>query len=151
MSIHRSHSRLQHVAGPSRCLNVPSILAVISMPSPFPEGMATGRPASSAQADSASSGFSLRYPPDLEYQAGKITSVTSRGASIVPRPMPDFLVNTDRVQTIAIHGKGDRPVTKLPKTNLEKVEHPPGMTYIETYEWDLARWIKDGYQAFKTQ
>ena len=127
------------------------------MPSPiFGKGEATGSggPASSAQAASAAAGsaqadstqsirgsggvVSLRFPPDVEYTTWNTTTVASRGASCVPRPMPAFVENRDNVQYMTILGTGKRPVTKLPKSNLEKVEHPPGMSYDETYLWELA-------------
>ena len=116
------------------------------MPSPIllkgnVEATGSGGPASSAQADSASAGsvqagstqilrdsggvFSLRYS-DVEYTTGNTTTVDSRGASIEPRPMPEFDVNLEKVQHVNIQGIGVRPFVKLPKTNLEKVEPPPG-------------------------
>ena len=114
----------------------------------------SGRSASSAQADSAAagfaqadisqsirvsgSGFSLRFAPDVEYTTGNTTTVSSRGASGVPRPMPVFVVNNDNVQYMTTEGLTNRPVLKLPKTNLEKVEHPPGLLYNEGYLWELA-------------
>ena len=117
------------------------------------EATGSGGPASSAQADSASAGpvqsgstqilrdsggvFSLRCS-DVEYTTGNTTTVDSRGASIEPRPMPEFDVNIDNVQHVNIKGIGVRPFVKLPKTNLEKVEPPPGMTYNQTFEWELA-------------
>ena len=129
------------------------------MPSPIlkkgnVEATGSGGPASSAQAESASAGsvqagsaqiirdsggvFSFRCAPDVEYTTGNTTTVDLRGASTVPRPMPDFDVNLDNVQYVNIKGIGVRPVIKLPKSNLEKVEPPPGMTYNQTFEWELA-------------
>ena len=52
--------------------------------------------------------------------------------------MPEIVVNTDNVQYTTTIGIGKRPLTKLPKTNLEKVEPPPGMNYNQTFEWELA-------------
>ena len=118
------------------------------MPSSIPpkgnvEATGHSGPASSAQADSAlidsdlGQGFSLRYA-DMEYVSSVTTSVDTRGASCTPREMPEFDVDTDNVQYMNIIGVGMRPLTKLPKTNLEKIEPPPGMTYVETYLWELA-------------
>ena len=47
-------------------------------------------------------------------------------------------MNFDYTHFRNIEGVGARPVTMLPQTNLEKVEHPPGMSYEETYVWELA-------------
>ena len=82
------------------------------------EATGSGGPASSAQADSASAGsvqagsaqiirdsggvFSFRCAPDVEYTTGNTTTVDSRGASIEPRPMPEFDVNIDNVQHVNI-------------------------------------------------
>ena len=109
------------------------------------EATGSGGPASSAQAASAAAGsaqadstqstcdsdgvFSLRFAADVEYTDGITSTVASRVASCVPRPMPAFVENRDNVQYMTILGTGKRPVTKLPKTNLEKVEHPPGLSY----------------------
>ena len=90
-----------------RCFHIaPAILAVTSMPNPIysQEATGSGGPASSAQADIALAGsehpesatsiyglgglFHLRSVPDVEYTAGRTSTVVSRGASIVPRPMP---------------------------------------------------------------
>ena len=78
------------------------------MPGPIfsHEATGSGGPASSAQADIALAGsahpdsatsiigagglFSLRSVSDVEYTAGRTSTVASRGASIVPRPMPVF-------------------------------------------------------------
>ena len=129
------------------------------MPSPTlvegkEEAAGSGRPASSAQVDSAEAvsaqadsaqsirPFSLRFPPDVEYMAGRISTVAVRGASSVPRPMPPFDVNPDYVPYVTIDGIRERPVTRLPQSNLEKVEPPPGMSYDETYEWELSRLLE---------
>ena len=83
------------------------------MPNPIysQEATGSGGPASSAQADIALAGsahpdsvtsiygvggfFSLRSASDVEYTAGRTSTVTSRGASLVPRPMPVFDVDPD--------------------------------------------------------
>ena len=107
----------------------------------------SGGLASSAQADSALSnsdlgqGFSLRYA-DIEYMSSVTSSVDSRGASCMPREMPEFDVDTANVKYMDIIGVGMRPITKLPRTNLENIELPPGMTYVETYLWDLAMYLE---------
>ena len=153
MFTHCSHEQPQHSAGLRRIHITSSILALVAMLSKISVqggmGVRTGSGglASSAQADSALSnsdsgqGFSLRYA-DIEYMSGITSSVTSRGASCMPREMPEFAVDTDNVQYMTIIGVGKRPLTKLPKTNLEKIEPPPGMTYVETYLWELAMYLE---------
>ena len=123
MFIHCSHEQLQQAAGPS-CFHIaPLILAFVSTPSAMSgkgkvEATGSVGPASSAQADTASAGsvqagsaqiirdsggvFSCRFAPDVEYTTGNTTTVDSRGASIEPRPMPEFDVNIDNVQHVNI-------------------------------------------------
>ena len=113
------------------------------------EATGSGRPASSAQADRALSGWPMdsvqsirpcshRFPPDMEYNSATTTLVTTRGASVDPRPMPLFNVNIDYVQHQSHQGNRRQAVVRLPTTNLEKVEPPPGMLYNEKYQFDLA-------------
>ena len=125
------------------------------MPSPYlgqGEAAGSGGPASSAQADTGGV-FSLKFPPNVEYRTGTTTTVASRVASQTPRPMPPFVENRDNTQYMIIPGTGQRPVTKLPRTNLEKVEAPPGMNYINTYIWELASLLEGKascYEHFPT-
>ena len=121
------------------------------MPKPIFKGQSAGSggPASSAQADIAPAEvasvyglggqFRLLSIPDVEYDTGRISSVYSRGASLEPRAMPAFQRDMSYApQRKFKAGIGERPVTMLPTTNLEKVEPPPGMSYAENYTWDLA-------------
>ena len=97
-----SHFQLK-LAG--HCLSLSHQLSCVS---PMPRligGQAvasgSGMPAGSAQADKAqagsaqadSSGFSLRYPSDIEYNPNFQSSVKQRMSSGMPRPMPDILVD----------------------------------------------------------
>ena len=52
--------------------------------------------------------------------------------------MPEFAVDMNQVQHVHIQGIGARPFVKLPKTNLERVEPPPNMTYNQIFLWELA-------------
>ena len=126
------------------------------MPSPVPLGETpgTGGASSSAQADNALSAGSVTsiYGPggqfrlipstDMEYRLGRTSTVSSRCASNVPRSMPAFDLNPGFTQYRQLEGIGERPVTMLPPTNLEKVTPPPGMSYEEHFTWDLANLLE---------
>ena len=52
--------------------------------------------------------------------------------------MPDILVDKTSVNYIPLGSSGTRPLVKLPETNLVDMSPPPGMSYNETYQWQLA-------------
>ena len=126
------------------------------MPSPWfgqEEASGSGGPASSsAQADTRGV-FSLKWPPNSEYREGTTTTVASRISSGTPRPLPPLVENRDNIQYMVTLFNEARPITTLPKTNLEKVEAPPGMNYINTYIWELASLLEGKtscYERFPT-
>ena len=125
-----------------------------------------GMPASSAQADKAQagsaqadserpmlvSGFNLRFASDAEYNQSYQSSITSRMSSVVPRPMPDIIVNADDIPVVVLGPNKGRPVAKLPKSNLTEVTAPPGMNYNDSYQWQLAMLleaVEDCSRAFQ--
>ena len=132
------------------------------MPKPIYKGQSAGSggPASSAQADIAPAEvasvyglggqFRLLTLPDVEYDTGKISSVYDRDASLVPRAMPAFKRDMSSApQRKFKAGIGERPVTMLPTTNLEKVEPPPGMSYPENIHGTCPNFLKARQLAMK--
>ena len=100
--------------------------------------------ASSAQVDTAKTfpGFRLAFPHDVEYISTHTSSVDSRVSSGRPRPMPDMVVETNNLQYVMTGPKQGRPISKLPASNLQGIEAPPGMDYNESYQWQLARLLE---------
>ena len=100
--------------------------------------------ASSAQADSAEKSlcFSLRIPSDAEYNKDYKSSVEARMASGLPRPMPDIVVDTSEILYVVKGPTEEYPVVKLPESNLEALTAPPGMSYNDSYQWQLAQLLE---------
>ena len=88
-------------------------------------------------------GFSLRYSSDPEYNPDFHSSVKQRMSSGSPRAMPELVTDTTNIPMVTMPKTNElRPYVKLPESNLQKLEKPPGINYNDGFQWDLAQLIE---------
>ena len=94
---------------------------------PSPSAAASG----SGQQPRAAPAFQMVFPPDRDYSPDLQCRVSDRSHPTF-KPMPEFtLIKENFVKGSA-----------LPTTNLENLEKPPNLSFVDEILWDLARLLE---------